>query len=267
MAKQIPGKQLTGVLKPDVAVPWTVAQDAGSQRLTNLGAPTTGTDAARLQDIYNSPEKQVARLASTANLALTGAATVDGSAVVTGDRILVKDQTLPAQNGIYDANTAGAWTRSADADSGAELVGAKVTITSGTLYADTTWLQTTDPPITIGVTAIVWIEIGGPGAVSNPVTSNKIMAASVTVADFDQACATAIVSTPSNHSYVAVSINGVLQSVGDGVKTQSCYFSGNAGVTARSFATLTAGDLLYWVGSVAGFQLAATDQVDFYYNA
>jgi hypothetical protein len=263
---QIPGKIVTGVLRPDVAVPWTVAQDAGGQRLTNLGAPTAATDAARLQDIYNQPEKQLCRCASTVNLSLTGAATCDGIVVATNDRVLVKNQTAPAQNGIYSANTGGSWTRTADADSTAELNGATVSVGQGTLYADTTWYQTTDNPV-VGVDPIVWIEIGGPGAASTPTTANKTMAASLTAADFDLACATAIAATPANHSYVAVVVDGVGQSVGDGDRTHSCYFSGDGGTTARSFATLQAGDLLYWVGSVAGFQLATTDRIDFQYNA
>lgn len=262
---QIPGKQLTGVLKPDVAVPWTVAQDAGGQRLTNLGTPTAATDAARLQDIRNVPQKQVCRAASTVNLSLSGAATLDGIVMVTGDRALVKNQTSAVDNGIYDVNTAGAWTRSADADSSTELQGATVSVNEGTLQANTTWYQTADN-ITIGVTPIVWIEIGGPGAVANPSTSNKDMAASLTASDFDVACATAIAATPAGKSYVAVEVNGAGQSVGDGVKTKSCYFSGDGGTTARSFATLQSGDLLYWVGSVAGFQLATTDRINFLYN-
>jgi hypothetical protein len=265
MANQIPGKQLSGVLKPDVAVPWTVAQDANSQRLTNLGTPTAATDAARLQDIYNVPEKQICRLASTGNLSLTGAATVDGSAAANGDRILAKDQTDPKENGIYNANTSGAWTRAADADSSAELNGALVSIQQGTLNADTRWLQTTPNPV-IGTDAIVWIEVGGPGAISNPSTSNKAMTASVTSADFQVACSTPLAATPAGHSYVGVNVNGVAMTVGNGTRSAPCYFSGDGGATARSWSNLQAGDQLYWVGSVALWQLATTDTIDFMYN-
>jgi hypothetical protein len=262
----IPGKQTTGVLRPDVAVPWTVAQDAGSQRLTNLGAPTLATDAARLQDVYNLPEKQICRLSSTVNLSLTGAATCDGSAVVTGNRILVQFQTAPAENGIYDANTAGAWTRSADANTAALLQGATVSVSEGATLANRTYYQTADN-IVLGTTAIVWIQIGGPGVSAAPSTSNKNMVASVTAVDGALACATALVSTPTGGSYVEVQVNGATQSLGNGVKTDSCYFSADGGTTARAYSAIQAADLLYWVGTVAGFQLAATDRINFLYNA
>src|SRR6266571_2257661 len=128
----IQGKQVTGVLKPDVAVPWTVPQNANGQRLTSLGAPSTGTDAARLQDVFNLPEKQIVQAATTGNITLSGAQTIDGVAVVAAQRVLVKNQATQSENGIYDA-AVGAWSRSSDADSTAELNGAQVSVKQGTL--------------------------------------------------------------------------------------------------------------------------------------
>lgn len=100
-------------------------------------------------------------------------------------------------------------------------------------------------------------------AVGRPSTSNKNMVASVTVADFDLACATAIATTPQG--YVGVAINGILYTVG--AKTDPIYFSGDGGVTARAQGSIVAGDLPYFVGSVAGYQLAASDRIDYFYNA
>lgn len=102
--------------------------------------------------------------------------------------------------------------------------------------------------------------------------ANKAMAASLTAADFAEACATAIAATPApsantaNH-YVTVRVNGVGYEVGDGVRTKDCYFSADAGATARAFGAIAVGDKLYWVGSVAGFELATTDVIDFLYEA
>lgn len=101
----------------------------------------------------------------------------------------------------------------------------------------------------------------------SPTSANKNMAASATTADFQQACATAITSTPSSGSYVEVEVNGVTQNLGDGVKTSDCYFSGDSGATARAISAIVAGDHLFWVQSVAGFNLAATDEVSFMYNS
>lgn len=65
--------------------------------------------------------KSDVRLASIVNQAITGAVTVDGTAVVTGDRILYTGQTIPQQNGIWIANTGGAWTRAGDLSSSADF--------------------------------------------------------------------------------------------------------------------------------------------------
>jgi hypothetical protein len=97
-----------------------------------------------------------------------------------------------------------------------------------------------------------------------PASTNKAMVASVTAADFDIACATAVAGIPNG--YVGVAVNGVSQTVGNGVRTASCYFSGDAGATARAYGAVVSGDHCYWVGSVALFQLAITDVIDFVYN-
>ena len=101
---------------------------------------------------------------------------------------------------------------------------------------------------------------------------NKQMAGSVTVADGDLACATAVAVNPTpgtnaNAGYIAVFFGGTLILVGDGTKVGVwCYFSGDGGATARSLRNVVAGDLLYWNGSVAGIQVAASDIFDFIYS-
>ena len=99
-----------------------------------------------------------------------------------------------------------------------------------------------------------------------PVTDNKEMTASVTTADFDLATATTIVGTPASDSYVQVFVNGVKMVVGDGVKTKDCYFATDGtGTVAINIANIVATDQLYWVGSVAGFELDGNDRIDFDY--
>ncbi len=99
-----------------------------------------------------------------------------------------------------------------------------------------------------------------------PATANKAMAASVTTADGQIACATAIAGTPSGGSYVRVTVNGLAQELGDAVKTSDCYFSADTGTTAKAISAIAANDVLYWNGTIAGFQLAVTDKIDFEYN-
>ena len=108
-----------------------------------------------------------------------------------------------------------------------------------------------------------WYQIGEPfGGLAN--VDNKGMAAEATSADGDEACATGLAATPKGA--VCVLLNGI-QIVLGGDLTKSCYFSGDAGATAKPLGTAEVGDKLYWLGSVAGFQLASTDQLDFNYNS
>lgn len=254
---------LTTLLRADGSVTWTGPQNAGSQRITNLGAPQVDTDAARLADIYAIPWKDKVVAATTVNVTLSGTQTIDGVALIAGDRVLVRAQTSASENGIYIV-ASGAWARSADADSATELRGAVVTVEQGTLNGDKRFAQTTDS-ITLGSSSIAWVDIGTGTPAAFAVSSNKAMVASVTTTDFQQATATTIAATPAGDAYVRVSVNGLGVILGDGVKTKECYFSSDGGSTAKTIANIASGDILYWVGSVVGYQLAATDIIDFEY--
>ena len=100
-----------------------------------------------------------------------------------------------------------------------------------------------------------------------PTTGNKSMTASNTAADFDLATPTNIAATPALGSYVGATVNGIEVEIGDGVKTKDAYFSVDGGTTARAFGAIVAGDSLFWVGSVAGFQLESSDRISLNYLA
>ncbi len=109
--------------------------------------------------------KDAVRAATTANITLSAPQTIDGVSVIVGDRVLVKNQSTATQNGIYVV-AAGAWTRSTDADGGAELNGgATVWVNEGTTNADTGWTVTNDGTVTIGSTNITWTQTSGLGQV------------------------------------------------------------------------------------------------------
>ncbi|MGB8852264.1 MAG: hypothetical protein WCC69_01705, partial [Pirellulales bacterium] len=95
-------------------------------------------------------------VASTSSITATGLQTIDGLALVAGDRVLLQNQGDAAQNGIYVVAD-GAWSRAKDADTGAELLDAYTTVTSGT-YAGKTFVNTNTGSIDLGVTAITFAE-------------------------------------------------------------------------------------------------------------
>lgn len=104
--------------------------------------------------------KQPVRAATTANVTLSGVQSIDGVSLVAGDRVLVKSQTTTAANGIYAVAT-GAWTRSTDMDVGTEAVGAAMFVSEGSTLGNSVWLQTTDAPIALNTTGLVFTQIGG----------------------------------------------------------------------------------------------------------
>jgi len=93
---------------------------------------------------------------------------------------------------------------------------------------------------------------------------NRYMPASVTTADEDEACATAVLGSPEGS--VRVSVNGNEVPVGDGTKDEFCYFSDDAGTTAKVLSAIVTGDKLFWMGSKTNYELDAFDRVSFLYQ-
>lgn len=144
--------------------------DVTGARITSVGTPTQSTDAATKGYVDSVAEgldvKLSVRVTTTGNITLSGEQTIDGVAVVSGDRVLVKDQTTGSENGIYIVS-AGAWTRSTDFNTSADATSGAFTFSSeGTLYKDTGWVLTTDDPIVLGTTALVFTQFSGAGSYS-----------------------------------------------------------------------------------------------------
>jgi hypothetical protein len=143
--------------------------DLQSQRITALADPSLPTDAATKQyvDLFINgiTLKDPVRVATTGPITLSGVQTIDGVSVVAGNRVLVRNQAAAATNGIYVA-AVGAWLRSADADSNAEVIaGLTVYITEGTTNADRQFSLTTDGPIVLGTTALTFGQTATSGVV------------------------------------------------------------------------------------------------------
>lgn len=143
--------------------------DLNSQKIINLATGTSANDAVNLAQMQAAIAgvnwKSAVRAATTANgtlaTAFANGQTIDGVALVTGDRILLKDQTSGADDGIYTVNASGAPTRATDADAASELLQAAVFVEEGTTNADTGWVNSTNAPITVGTTALVFVKFTG----------------------------------------------------------------------------------------------------------
>jgi len=76
-----------------------------------------------------------------------------------------------------------------------------------------------------------------------------------------------ITYSPFSDGAVSITVNGLGANIGDGTKVEACYFSNDGGTSAKSIANISAGDTLYWNGSIAEFELDSTDEIDIVYQA
>lgn len=173
---------------------FTGDQSVGGNKLTSVGTPVSGTDAANKNYVdamatgldfkasvraattaalpaatyANGSSGVGATLTANANGAL---AAQDGVTLVAGDRLLVKNQATGAQNGIYtvtqvgDASNPFILTRATDADTATELnAGAFAFVEEGTTNADVGFVCTTNNPVTIGTTALSFTQFSSAGS-------------------------------------------------------------------------------------------------------
>ena len=144
--------------------------DALASGLSFHEACRLATTAALPANTYNNGAFGVgATLTANAN----GALSVDSTLTVAGNRILVKNEAAPANNGVYvvtQVGTAGTpyiLTRATDFNTpgtGVNQINAGdfFLITAGTANANTSWVQQTPLPITVGITSIVFQQFGAP---------------------------------------------------------------------------------------------------------
>jgi hypothetical protein len=174
----------------------TSAVSMNSQRITSVATPTSANDAANKSYVDNvsaglDPKGSV-RAATASALAantysngssgvgatLTGnangaLAAVDGVTPVVNDRLLVKNESAGANNGIYAVTQVGSGgtpyilTRVTDADTAAEVSpGMFVFVEEGTANADSGWILSTDGAVTIGTTALTFVQFTGAGQIT-----------------------------------------------------------------------------------------------------
>jgi len=229
------------------------------------------TTAALPANTYNNGAFGVgATLTANAN----GALSVDGTLTVAGNRVLVKNEAAGANNGVYtvtqvgtagtpyiltratDYNTAGTGVNQIDA-------GDFFLITAGTANANTSWVQQTPLPITVGITSIVFQQFGAPitysagtGLTESPSYTFNIGNTGVTANTYGSASSVPQVIVNArgqitSASNVAIAINGNQITSGT---VGSAYISGSyTGIT--SVGTLTAGT---WNANTIGVAYGGT---------
>lgn len=112
-------------------------------------------------------------IGATLTAAVNGALSVDSTLVASNNRILIKNQVAGLQNGIYTVTQTGSaitpfiLTRATDYDSSGtgtnEIdAGDLMLVLGGATLANTSWVQQTALPITVGVTALVFIQFAAP---------------------------------------------------------------------------------------------------------
>jgi len=162
-------QKLTGVLDP------TLAQDAATKAyVDSVSIGLDFKESVRVATIAVLPTCTAA--GSGVGKTLTGDAvgilTVDSVNTVLNDRILVKNQVVGSDDGIYKVTTAGTagvafiLTRAIDFDEDAEVTaGAFMFVTEGTTLGDQGWVLTTNDPITVDTTALVFVQFSSAGTV------------------------------------------------------------------------------------------------------
>lgn len=137
-----------------------------SQKITNLANGAANSDAATVGQVAAAIDaavagldwKEAVRVIAQSNITLSGLQTIDGVTLAADERVLVAGQTLGQNNGIYLAKS-GAWVRSSDADTAADIANMSVLVAEGTSGQGTQWKLTTDG-ITLGTTPLVFVQHG-----------------------------------------------------------------------------------------------------------
>ena len=109
-----------------------------------------------------SDHKDSVRVCETANIdvAVDIVSSVDSVSLATNDRVLLTGQTLARENGIYSKAANGKLVRSRDADSSFEVTpGLTIYVEEGTNHGKSSWLLTTNLPINLGTTNLLFRKI------------------------------------------------------------------------------------------------------------
>jgi len=190
------------------------------------------TTAALSANTYNNGSSGVG---ATLTAVAVGTLIIDSYTLVIGDvgkRLLIKNEAIQANNGVYTLTQAGTallpyiLTRATDYDtSGAGTnevdQGDYILVISGTVNANTSWVQQTPLPITIGTTSIVFIEFAASqtytAGTGLTLTTNQFSITNVGTAGTYGAAATVPVITTNAQGQVSSVTNTAIAIAGSAV--------------------------------------------------
>ena len=191
---------------------------------------------------------------TTANITLSGTQTIDGIVLVSGDRVLVKNQTASADNGLYLC-AAGAWTRTTDMNTWAQVPGAYVFVETGSTLADTGWVCTSDAGGTIGVTAITWAQFSGAGSGVSSITfgSTGLTPATATTGAVTVAGTLALANGGTGQTTAGAAFNALspITTTGDLIIGTGVNTASRLGIGANGYLLTSNGTTASWVAAPA----------------
>ena len=227
------------------------------------------TTTALPANIYNNGSSGVG---ATLTAVVNGALSVDGVAVAATQRILVKNEVAQANNGVYTVTQAGSGilpyilTRASDFDTAGTGVdqidaGDFFLITAGSTLANTSWVQQTPLPITVGTTALVFLQFGAPltysagtGLSESPAYTFNI--ANTTVVSGSYGLAASVPTIAINAQGQITSASNTAIAIAATQVTSGVLAIAQGGT--NSSATATAGGAVYGTGTAFAFTAAGT---------
>jgi hypothetical protein len=161
--------------------------------------------------------------------------------------------TGSAQLGIKLATGSGLETSA----SGLSVLAADVS-----LSADSSGLKVNADGETLGI-----LTSGTELLSAQPNRQNNVKQTSGTISGDGADTGLTITGTPAGGSNVAVLVNGVEVTVGNGSTSGSACYFGTSSTSARNIADIANGDTLFWNATTAGYSLESTDVVTFRFNS